>query len=306
MQIVLSSSWIYLSLVFISRWTLDKKYVVLLFQLCKYCKCCLPFNFLDCFIIFCLNLRLCVHKNTGFGREFACHLHELYDTFTIVSSSSIHSPIKSPGFMHWLYCFISVSWFSSSKHREKRIGSWFYEMQHPSSHLRGTLLSDKAKHSMVSMVRITPKWTNGASVTHIPYLIKAWSGNKILYTPDSKVDGANMGPIWVLLAPGGSHVGPINLVIWDIMSTMKLEELRKESFCHYFREIWQPNHVVMIQQTTNGHHTNVTYMALSYHPTRSFIGQSNKDTVHSQLQHNYLLSSLHWPVTLYCVQSISM
>ena len=31
--------------------------------------------------------------------------------------------------------------------------------------------------------------------------------------PDSKVCGANMGPTWVLSAPGGPHVGPTNLVI---------------------------------------------------------------------------------------------
>ena len=36
---------------------------------------------------------------------------------------------------------------------------------------------------------------------------------KITDDPDSKVHGANMGPIWVLSAPGGSHVGPINLAI---------------------------------------------------------------------------------------------
>ena len=30
---------------------------------------------------------------------------------------------------------------------------------------------------------------------------------------DSKVHGANMGPTWVLSAPGGSHVGPINLAM---------------------------------------------------------------------------------------------
>ena len=31
--------------------------------------------------------------------------------------------------------------------------------------------------------------------------------------PDSKVHGANMGPIWGQQDPGGSHVGPMNLVI---------------------------------------------------------------------------------------------
>ena len=32
---------------------------------------------------------------------------------------------------------------------------------------------------------------------------------------DSKVHGANMGPTWVLSAPGGSHVGPMNPAIRD-------------------------------------------------------------------------------------------
>ena len=33
--------------------------------------------------------------------------------------------------------------------------------------------------------------------------------------PDSKVHGTNMGPIWVRQDPGGPHVGPINLAIWN-------------------------------------------------------------------------------------------
>ena len=33
--------------------------------------------------------------------------------------------------------------------------------------------------------------------------------------PDSKVHGTNMGPTWVLSAPGGNHVGPMNLAIRD-------------------------------------------------------------------------------------------
>ena len=31
--------------------------------------------------------------------------------------------------------------------------------------------------------------------------------------PDSKDHGANMGPTWVLSAPVGPHVGPVNLAI---------------------------------------------------------------------------------------------
>ena len=33
---------------------------------------------------------------------------------------------------------------------------------------------------------------------------------------DSKVHGANMGPIWGRQDPGGSHVGLMNFAIWDV------------------------------------------------------------------------------------------
>ena len=36
--------------------------------------------------------------------------------------------------------------------------------------------------------------------------------------PDSKVHGANMGPIWGRQDPGGPHVGPMNFDIWVITS----------------------------------------------------------------------------------------
>ena len=32
--------------------------------------------------------------------------------------------------------------------------------------------------------------------------------------PDSKIHGANMGPIWGRQDPGGPHVGPIKSAIW--------------------------------------------------------------------------------------------
>ena len=39
---------------------------------------------------------------------------------------------------------------------------------------------------------------------------------KIQHTPDSKVNGANMGPTWGRQDPGGPRVGPMNLAIWDV------------------------------------------------------------------------------------------
>ena len=39
-------------------------------------------------------------------------------------------------------------------------------------------------------------------------------------TPDSKVRVANMGPTWVLAAPGRPHVDPMNLAISDTLSPL--------------------------------------------------------------------------------------
>ena len=33
--------------------------------------------------------------------------------------------------------------------------------------------------------------------------------------PDSKVHGANIGPIWDRQDPDGPHVGPMNFAMWD-------------------------------------------------------------------------------------------
>ena len=35
--------------------------------------------------------------------------------------------------------------------------------------------------------------------------------------PDSKLHGANMGPIWGRQDPGGSHVGSMNFAIWVVI-----------------------------------------------------------------------------------------
>ena len=48
--------------------------------------------------------------------------------------------------------------------------------------------------------------------------VKGATGSSLILTtpypsPDSKVHGANMGPTWVLSAPYGPHVGPMNLAI---------------------------------------------------------------------------------------------
>ena len=39
----------------------------------------------------------------------------------------------------------------------------------------------------------------------------------ILCVPDSKVHGANLGPIWGQQDPGGPHLGPMNFAIWGVI-----------------------------------------------------------------------------------------
>ena len=44
-------------------------------------------------------------------------------------------------------------------------------------------------------------------------------------SPDSKVHGANMGPIWGRQDPGGAHVGPMNFAIWEAAESVLCEIL---------------------------------------------------------------------------------
>ena len=49
--------------------------------------------------------------------------------------------------------------------------------------------------------------------------------------PDSKVHGADMGPIWGRQDPGGPHVGPMNLAIWVVNSLWPSDAI-------WHRSIW--------------------------------------------------------------------
>ena len=43
-----------------------------------------------------------------------------------------------------------------------------------------------------------------------------------IHVPDSKVHGTNMGPTWVLSAPDGPHVGPMNLALRGTKKVIKI------------------------------------------------------------------------------------
>ena len=59
-------------------------------------------------------------------------------------------------------------------------------------------------------------WETFVSVKVPGYLTELQSVVLQMCMPDSKVHGANMGPIWGRQDPGGPHVGPMNLAIWHM------------------------------------------------------------------------------------------
>ena len=43
--------------------------------------------------------------------------------------------------------------------------------------------------------------------------------------PDGKVHGAHLGPTWGRQDPGGPHVGPMSLAIWEITQPTNFGEM---------------------------------------------------------------------------------
>ena len=64
-----------------------------------------------------------------------------------------------------------------------------------------------------------------------------------VYSPDCKVHGTSMGPAWVLSAPDGPHVGPMNLAVrgvWSCCNLMgnKLDGHGIDHWCCYRLQSW--------------------------------------------------------------------
>ena len=62
--------------------------------------------------------------------------------------------------------------------------------------------------------------------------------------PNSKVHGANMGPIWGRQDPGGPQIGPMNFVIWDA-SYMWLYALCPNSYIDSMMAQNSPHVIIM-------------------------------------------------------------
>ena len=53
------------------------------------------------------------------------------------------------------------------------------------------------------------QWAFAFEIESVNCFVDTWT------IPDSKVHGANMGPIRGRQDPGGPHVGPMHFAIWD-------------------------------------------------------------------------------------------
>ena len=60
--------------------------------------------------------------------------------------------------------------------------------------------------------------------------------------PDSKVYGANMGPIWGRQDLGGPHVGPMNFAIWGPWSQITTNAMAVWIACEDFITFLKANH----------------------------------------------------------------
>ena len=82
--------------------------------------------------------------------------------------------------------------------------------------------------------------------------------------PDSKVHGANMGPICGRQDPGGPHVGPLNFVIWEAKSNWEI-------FC------WCPFIIIII----------IIFCVIVCHPVSTNLRMKSGDIVAFWFQKDY-------------------
>ena len=94
------------------------------------------------------------------------------------------------------------------------------------THFSVSLMTTQKFHSMYMYLKVLAAkcwpFCSGINLTNLLMLWNHPFFYKTLNCPDSKVHGANMGPIWGRQDPGGPHVGPVNFAIWVCTSSRVL------------------------------------------------------------------------------------
>ena len=118
--------------------------------------------------------------------------------------------ISNAFWMHFVSCYWHCYWrnlFFSFQHL--LVAHWYLNL--PAKHAvtlglrRGTVRPTDAAGTRMLRRRMS------GAIKEVREFLFIWT--HYVTSPDSKVHGANMGPTWVLSAPDGPHVGPMNLAI---------------------------------------------------------------------------------------------
>ena len=85
-------------------------------------------------------------------------------------------------------------------------------------------------------------------------------------TPDSKVHGANMGPIWGRQDKGGPHVGPMNFTIWEPIYQCTRGQLNYRGDNRMLQYILSNDPIVTIHRYCfSDYLSEITFSAISYY-----------------------------------------
>ena len=141
------------------------------------------------------------------------------------------------------WAFYSRTWLQRLKHRGWRLvrvtsacveenGDYmFYKKSHSLFLCMCTMISHRLFYmSVVSQTTWINQLRKPIFLSPKAWFLSPFENNKNIqyrllhHNPDSKVHGANMGPTWVLSAPDGPHVGPMNLAIREDIDSTKYWE----------------------------------------------------------------------------------
>ena len=80
-----------------------------------------------------------------------------------------------------------------------------------------TVTEEQATGQMFGQVQVGARRSDFYRICSVDYKYQASVFWEVWFIPNSKVHGANMGPIWGRQDPDGPHVGPMNFAIWDMI-----------------------------------------------------------------------------------------
>ena len=112
--------------------------------------------------------------------------------------NSINWPMSCPVLLAQCFCSVMTSWHWFLCHDVKM---FFLLWLHDRNNF----------HDVTMLLCMYMPGEKCITINNLESLIHIWR------IPDSKIHGANMGPIWGRQDSGGPHVGPMNLAIWDII-----------------------------------------------------------------------------------------